>query len=74
VVTFTGMSQLPRPSSKAKRQNQAPSLATSGLRHLQHMVERARERQHSIIAKFIGPCSSEENITLATESPAREHS
>jgi len=74
VVIFTGISPLPRPSSKAKHQNQTLSLTTK-LGYRPNKTLRTRQRRRLIIAKFGGSSlSNGKKINLAAESVAREYS
>jgi len=75
VVIFTGISPLPRPSSRSKHQNQTPTFKTSynGPRSSRRFTRRQRRRL--IIVKFGGSSlSNGKKISLAAESVAREYS
>jgi len=74
VVIFTGISPLPRPSSRSKHQNQTPALATK-IRYRPNKALRRHQRRRLIIAKFGGSSlSNGKKINLAAESVAREYS
>jgi len=74
VVIFTGISPLPRPSSRSKHQNQTLALATK-TRYRPNKALRRRQRRRLIIAKFGGSSlSNGKKISLAAESVAREYS
>jgi len=74
VVIFTGISPLPRPSSRSKHQNQTPALATK-IKYRPNKALRRHQRRRLIIAKFGGSSlSNGKKINLAAESVAREYS
>jgi aspartate kinase len=75
VVIFTGISPLPRPSSRSKHQNQTPAFTTTELGYRPNGALRTRQRRRLIIAKFGGSSlSNGKKIGLAAESVAREYS
>ena len=74
MVIFTGISPLPRPSSRSKHQNQTPALATK-IKYRPNKALRRHQRRRLIIAKFGGSSlSNGKKINLAAESVAREYS
>jgi aspartate kinase len=75
VVIFTGISPLPRPSSKANHQNQTLTFTTTEIGYRPNKATRTRRRRRLIIAKFGGSSlSNGKKISLAAESIAREYS
>jgi aspartate kinase len=75
VVIFTGISPLPRPSSRSKHQNQTPAFTTTEPGYRPTRASRTRQRRRLIIAKFGGSSlSNGKRIGLAAESVAGEYS
>ena len=75
MVIFTGISPLPRPSSRSKHQNQTPAYTTTKLGYRPNGALRTRQRRRLIIAKFGGSSlSNGKKISQAAESVARDYS